>query len=641
MLNAGRQILSQLVFTTKYANAKPDGTKETQPEAVDRVVEMHRRKILSLNRSPADTAYLLDMLGAAEQALLDKIISPSMRTFQFAGEGIARSEVRGYNCSYLPLCDSRAFGELMFLLMSGSGVGFSCEREAIAGLPPVYPGSPVVFQVADTKEAWADSMVALLENPDTVMDYSKVRPEGSPLSTGGTASGPGPLRKAHHKIKEIMRARLHQRLRPVDVLDIACHIAAAVHCGGVRRSAMIAIFDKDDAEMLACKAGDWYVQNPQRSQANISARFLPGEDASELLRTMMQNGSGEPGVFRAQDKTSGANPCNEICLRPFQFCNLTSVNLPACALSVRDMPLYLDPDDVVLDYDASDHAVALAAFLGTLQASYTDFHYLRPEWKRITEEEALIGVSLNGLADVDVAPDELRALAAVVKEINRRTAAALGINPAARTTCVKPEGTNSLYLGCSPGIHSGGAYGTHYWRRMTFGKSEPITTVLQEAFRHAPWEAVEQNRYGGQEDKVFLKVPVIAHAHRQTHEGAVEFLERVSTVYENWIRPGSADSDLVNNVSATCTYKEDEKEAVLAWMAKNADRVGSLSFLPADTHTYAQPIYESRDPDATAAADLWLEANLPAITKAIENAHLGATDIQAEPACAGGVCEVR
>lgn len=639
MLNAGRQILSQLVFATKYANAKPDGTKETQPEAVKRVFDMHESKIFSLNRSQEDTLFLLEMLHDAEQALLDKIISPSMRTFQFAGEGIARSEVRGYNCSYLPLCDSRAFGELMFLLMSGCGVGFSCEREAIVGLPPVYPGSPVTFQVADTKEAWADSMVALLENPDTVMDYSKVRPEGSPLSTGGTASGPGPLRKAHNKIKEVLRARLHQRLRPIDVLDIACHGAAAVHCGGVRRSAMIAIFDKDDAEMLACKSGDWYVANPQRSQANISARFLPGEDAGELLRTMMQNGSGEPGVFRAQDKTSGTNPCCEVTLRPFQFCNLTSVNLPACGLSLRTVPLYKGPDDLVLDLSKASEAVALAAFLGTLQASYTDFHYLRPEWRRSTEEEALIGVSLNGLADIDISAEFLRALAATVNDVNRRTAAALGINPAARTTVVKPEGTNSLYLGCSPGIHSGGAYGTHYWRRMTLGKSEPITAVLQEAFRHAPWEAVEQNGYGGQEDKVFLKVPVIAHASKP--ETAVQFLERVSTVYENWIKPGSAGSDLVNNVSATCTYKEDEKEAVLEWMAKNADRVGSLSFLPADTHTYAQPIYETRDADATAAADLWLEANLPAITKAIENAHLGATDIQAEPACAGGVCEVR
>lgn len=629
MINAGKSVLSQLVFTTKYANAKPDGTKETQPEAVKRVVEMHKRKIMSLNRSSADTDYLLGMLQNAELALLDKIISPSMRTFQFAGEGIARSEVRGYNCSYLPLCDSRAFGELMFLLMSGCGVGFSCERDAISGLPPVYPGSPVLFQVADTKEAWADSMVALLENPDTVFDYSKVRPEGSPLSTGGTASGPGPLRKAHHKIKEIMRARLHQRLRPIDVLDIACHIAAAVHCGGVRRSAMIAVFDKDDAEMLACKSGDWYVANPQRSQANISARFLPGEDASELLKLMMENGSGEPGVFRAQDKTCGTNPCAEVTLRPFQFCNLTSVNLPACETQY--------PGE--FDFVKADYAVALAAFLGTLQASYTNFHYLRPEWKRITEEEALIGVSLNGLADIDVTPEELDALADVVNEVNRKTAAALGINPAARTTVVKPEGTNSLYLGCSPGIHSGGAYGTHYWRRMTFNKSEPITAVLQEAFRHAPWEAMEQNQYGGQEDKIFLKVPVIAHASKP--EAAVEFLERVSTVYENWIKPGSAGSDLVNNVSATCTYKEDEREAVLDWMAKNADRVGSLSFLPADTHTYAQPIYESRDADATAAADLWLEANLPAITKAIENANLGATDIQAEPACAGGVCEVR
>jgi len=183
----------------------------------------------------------------------------------------------------------------------------------------------------------------------------------------------------------------------------------------------------------------------------------------------------------------------------------------------------------------ASEAVALAAFLGTLQASYTDFHYLRPEWRRSTEEEALIGVSLNGLADIDISAEFLRALAATVNDVNRRTAAALGINPAARTTVVKPEGTNSLYLGCSPGIHSGGAYGTHYWRRMTLGKSEPITAVLQEAFRHAPWEAVEQNGYGGQEDKVFLNVPVIAHASKP--ETAVQFLERVSTVYENWIKP--------------------------------------------------------------------------------------------------------
>lgn len=628
MINPGRDLLSHLVFVTKYAGTSPDGTRETQAHAVERVCDMHRKKVSRNNKiTDANKALLYAEIDECERLLKDRVISPSMRSFQFAGRGIERSHARGYNCAYAPLDDHRAFGELMYLLMNGCGVGFSCERAAIAAIPPVYPGSPVLFQVADTKEAWADSIIALMENPDTIFDYTKVRPEGAPLSTGGTASGPGPLRKAHNAIKAILRGRLHQRLRSVDVFDVACHVAAAVHCGGVRRSAMIAIFDKDDEEMMTAKSGDWYIHNPQRSQANISARLLPGESPTPLMLRMFENGSGEPGIFRAANATCGTNPCVELSLWPRQFCNLTSLNTPA-----------LDFGNEWAAGGAYDVADAAAA-LGTLQASYTDFTYLRPEWRRVTEQESLIGVSLNGLADCDVTPHQLRTLAQAAVDANRRVSKLLGINPAARVTTVKPEGTNSLYLGCSPGIHSGGAYGTHYWRRMTFGKSESITAVLRDAFKHAPWEAIEQNMYGGQEDKVFLKVPVIAPAGKK--ETALEFLERVKVVQQNWVKPGSEGSELTNNVSATCTYTEAEKAGIVDWLETHKDNIGSLSFLPSDTHTYAQPIYEPRDPDATAVADIWLAQNIDAIHAAIDAAKLGDVDLQAEMACAGGACEVK
>lgn len=623
-MDAGSALLSRLVFLTKYAGDV--GTrKETEDEAYARLQAMHEEQITA-RATYTHKGTLKRQLGRVMAMMRAKKISPSMRSLQFAGQAIRRSNVRMFNCAYVALDDLRAFREAMLVLMNGSGVGYSVEKSATGLLPIVRAGEDATFVVMDTKESWAESMEALLRNPKVRFNYALVRPEGSPLSTGGFASGPEPLRKAHEAIRAVLTAAVGRALRPIDCHDIMCHMASAVHVGGVRRSAMVALFDSSDTEMMTCKDGDWWVNNPQRRYANNSARVCALSDDAEstleqvLRHTLFVSKSGEPGVFLSHSTSAhwGANPCLEIGLRSKQFCNLTEVCVPNCV-------------------DAAELHLAAqgAAFLGTLQASYLDFPGLSSEWYDNSVHEALIGVSLTGVEGsmVEQHPLLYRSTADEVVAANAYTANALGLNQAARATCIKPSGTNSLFLGCSSGIHR--RFAREYWRRMTFMQNEPVLEVLKDALRDAPWDAVEQSTY--RQGEFFLKVPVVTDMDGRD-ESAIGFLRRVRAAYSEYVLRGHTEGAQTHNVSSTCEFLPHEREEIIQFMKDNMGAVGSVSFMPKDTSSYAQPMLERAEVEAQSK---WLGENLPGIMKKLAEADLGRATPQAEAACAGGVCEVR
>jgi ribonucleoside-diphosphate reductase alpha chain len=407
------------------------------------------------------------------------------------------------------------------------------------------------------------------------------------------------------------------KLTPIDVHDICCYIADAVLAGGIRRSAMIALFDLDDEEMLTAKFGEWYVDNPQRGRANNSAVIvrhrIDKQTFIDLWEKVEASKSGEPGVFFTNDKDWGLNPCAEISLRPFQFCNLTTINAA----------------DLADQTDLNERAKA-AALIGTLQASYTNFHYLRDIWKRTTEKEALIGVSMTGIAAGKVLEFDLDMAANLVKEENARVAQIVGINKAARTTTVKPEGTTSLVVGSSSGIHAW--HSKYYIRRMRLGKNEAIYRYLSE--NHP--ELVE-------DDFFKPKTQAIVHAPQKAPEGAItreesalQLLSRVSHVWNTWVKGGHRKGNNYNNVSVTVTVKDHEWDQVGEWMWKHRDEFTALSVLPYDDHSYVQAPFE----DITEQQYNELVKHLHAIdlTKVVE--HEDTTALQENLACAASGCEI-
>ena len=457
------KILSDITVFMKYSKFhNKKNRRENWKELVDRNKAMHIEKFPQLK----------DEINAAYKFVQDKKVLPSMRSLQFAGKPIAINNSRLYNCCFLPVNHVDAFSEIMFLLLSGTGVGYSVQRHHVEELPEINkPTKTRRYLVGDSIEGWADAikvlMTAYMKNKAMpVFDLSDIRPKGALLLTsGGKAPGPEPLKDCLHNVQKILdRKNNGEKLTTLEVHDILCYIADAVLAGGIRRSAMIALFNIDDEEMLTCKFGNWWETNPQRGRANNSAVIVRSkveeETFFELWKKIEASGSGEPGFFFTNDKDWGMNPCAEISLRPFQFCNLTTINA----------------GDVESQEDLNDRARA-AAFIGTLQASYTDFHYLRDIWKRTTEKEALIGVSMTGIASGSVLNLDLKEAANLVKEENARVAGLIGTNPAARCTTVKPEGTSSLVLGTSSGIHAW--HNDYYVRRIRVGKNESIYTYLQ------------------------------------------------------------------------------------------------------------------------------------------------------------------
>jgi len=540
-MDISQKILSDITVFMKYAKFQPElNRRETWEELVTRNKEMHQRKY----------PHIKDEIEEVYKMVYDKKVLPSMRSLQFGGKPIEISPNRVYNCAYMPIDHVDAFSETMFLLLGGTGVGYSVQKHHVEKLPEIKkPNAERTrrYLIGDSIEGWADAIKVLMESylgyksSTPVFDFSDIRQKGAMLVTsGGKAPGPQPLKDCiHHITKVLDNKKDGERLSPIETHDIVCHIADAVLAGGIRRAALISLFSADDEEMISCKSGSWWEQNAQRGRANNSAVLLRHKITKEFFMDLWKrielSGAGEPGIYLSNDKDWGTNPCCEIALRPFQFCNLCEVNA----------------SDIESQEDF-DKRVRAAAFIGTLQAGYTDFHYLRDIWKRTTEKDALIGVGMTGIGSGVVLGYDMKKAAKAVKEENERVAALIKINKSARTTTVKPSGTSSLVLGTSSGIHAW--HNDYYLRRIRVGKNESIYSYL--AINHP--ELIE-DEYFRPHDTAVITIPQRApEGSIVRHESVFQMLERVKKVSQEWIKPGHRNGQNTHNVSATVSIKEDE-----------------------------------------------------------------------------------
>ena len=618
-MNTEQQILSDITVHMKYARYEEERQRrETWTEIVKRNMDMHIKKYPMLEQ---------DIRDVYAHFVLPKLVLPSMRSMQFAGKPIEISPNRVYNCAYMPIDSHLAFSEAMFLLLGGTGVGYSVQRHHVEQLPELQMPNPDRqrrYLIADSIEGWADAIKILLEcymgirKSTPIFDYSDIREKGALLITsGGKAPGSQPLRECLVKIEGILQRCGNYQLNPIMCHDIMCHIADAVLSGGIRRAAMISLFSADDMGMIAAKSGKWWENNPQRGRANNSAVLLRHRITKDyfldLWNRIKASGSGEPGIYFNNDKDWGTNPCCEIALRPYQFCNLTEVN----ASNVKDQA----------DLEAR---VSAASFLGTLQAGYTDFHYLREIWRKNTEKDALLGVSMTGIAANKVAELDLHMAAIEVINENKRIAEIIGIKPAARTTCIKPAGTTSLVLGTSSGIHA--YHDEYYIRRLRVGKNEAIYGYLSKEH-----PSLIEDEYFKPHEQAVISVPQQAPLNAITrNESVFDLLERIKEFSISWVRAGHKDGLNTHNVSATVSIKEDEWESVGDWFWLNRHYYNGLSVLPFDGGTYTQAPFETCDKDKF--EELTGALTNVDLTKVIETQDN--TDLSGELACAGGSCEI-
>jgi ribonucleoside-diphosphate reductase alpha chain len=617
-MEINHKILSDIVVWSKYA--KYDETKqrrETWEELVTRNMEMHIRKFPNLET----------LIRTNYELVLEKKVLPSMRALQFSGKPIEVNHARQYNCSYLHIDDYRAFNETMFLLLSGTGVGYSVSRNHIGKLPAISKATKTRrYLIPDNIEGWADSVKVLMKSyfglsswkPN--FDYRSIRAKGERLITsGGVAPGPEPLRLCLAHVEAILeRKKDGEQLTSLECHDILCHIANAVLAGGIRRSAMIALFDHDDQDMLTCKSGKWYESNPQRGRANNSVKILRNGEVSkemflDLWKKVELSNAGEPGFLFTNDLELGTNPCAEISLNSFQFCNLVEINT----------------SDIIDQFDFEQRAET-AAFIGTLQASYTDFHYLRPEWKEVTEREALLGVGMTGIASGKILNLDIAEAAEAAVRVNKFVAATIGINEAARVTTVKPSGTASIVLGCSSGVHTW--HSKYYIRRMRVGKSEALYTYM--LINHP--ELLEDSVYDSKEAYVSVPIAAPAGALTRDSESAIDFLERVKFLHEKWIKPGHVYGENTHNISATVTMNPGEWKMVGEWLWENQNHYNGLSFLPEDLGSYQQTPFEEIDE----AKYLELSKNLKGLNVANIIEINDNTNLSGEVACGGNGCEI-
>jgi len=629
--------------------------RETWEELVTRNKEMHKKKY----------PHIVDEIEEAYKFVYAKKVLPSMRSLQFGGKSIEISPNRIYNCAYLPIDDYRAFSETMFLLLGGTGVGFSVQRHHVDQLPEIRKPNTTRsrrYLIGDSIEGWADAIKTLMRSYFEGMstpefDYSDIRQKGALLVTsGGRAPGPQPLKDCIHNIKKILDTKNDgEKLSPIECHDVICFIADAVLTGGIRRAALISLFSIDDEEMLSSKSGAWWELNPQRGRANNSAVILRHKITEDkffqLWKKIEDSNSGEPGVYFSNDKDWGTNPCCEIGLRPYQFCNLCEVNV----------------SDIESQEDLEARAKA-ASFIGTLQAGYTDFHYLRDVWKRTTEKDALIGVGMTGIGSGEVLKYDLELASKAVLKENARVAKLININKAARTTTVKPSGTSSLVLGTASGIHAW--HNDYYVRRIRVGKNESIYTYL--SIYHP--ELVEDEYFKPKEQAV-ISLPVKApEGSIFRFESPMNLLERVSTFNKDWVGTGHRDGQNTHNVSVTVSikketeklskldetgkvildsnnnpikedrrddkgnlvYKINEWPMVGKWMWENRESFNGISVLPYDGGSYIQAPFEDCNKEKyEKMMEVLRDIDL---TKVIEVSD--STNLSGEVACGSGGCEV-
>ncbi len=619
-MELSNEILSDITVHMKYAKYIPElNRRESWDDLVTRNKNMHIKKYPALKENIEEVYRLV----------YDKKILPSMRSLQFGGKPIEISPNRVYNCAYLPIDHIDSFSEVMFLLLGGTGVGYSVQQHHVDKLPMVskpYEKRTRRFLVGDSIEGWADAIKVLMKSymgdkrQSTIdFDFSDIRPKGAQLVTsGGKAPGPQPLKECILKITGLLDSKEEtDMLSTLEVHDIVCHIADAVLAGGIRRAALISLFSADDDEMISSKSGNWWETNPQRGRANNSAVLMRHKITKEFFMDLWKrvelSNAGEPGIYFNNDKDWGTNPCCEIALRPYQFCNLCEVNA----------------SDIESQEDLNNRVKA-AAFIGTLQAGYTNFHYLRDVWRETTEKDALIGVSMTGIGSGVVLGYDMTKAADVVKRENSRVAKLIGINSAARCTTVKPAGTTSLALGTSSGIHAW--HNDYYVRRIRVGKNESIYNYL--ATKHP--ELVE-DEYFRPHDTAVISIP------QKAPEGAImrdespfELLERIKRVATEWVKPGHRKGSNTHNVSATVSLKADQWTFAGQWMWENREHYNGLSVLPYDGGTYTQAPFEDISKSTYEYMMKSLtEIDLTNVTETEDN-----TDLSGELACAGGACEI-
>jgi len=615
-MDVTQSILSDITTYMKYAKYTPEKQRrETWEELVTRNKEMHQTKFPNLK----------DEIEEVYKLVYAKKVLPSMRSLQFAGKPIELNNARIFNCSFLPLDDWRAFSEIMFLLLSGCGVGYSVQNHHIEELPEIkVPTKHKRYLVGDSIEGWADAVRMLCKAyfqgaSLPVFDFRDIRPKGAQLITvGGKAPGPEPLKECLFNLAKIFeRKKNGDKITSLEAHDMACHIADAVLSGGIRRAALISLFDLDDEEMLTCKFGNWWEENPQRGRSNNSAVVLrhkiTEEEFYKLWKKIELSGSGEPGIYFSNDKDWGTNPCCEIALRSYQFCNLCEVNA-----------------STVESQEDLNERVRAAAFIGTLQASYTNFHYLRDIWKKTTEKDALLGVGMTGIGSGAVLNYNLKEAADEAKEENARVAEIIDVNKAARVTTVKPSGTSSLVLGTSSGIHAW--HNDYYVRRIRVGKNEAIYHYL--AINHP--ELVEDDFFKPTIQAVISVPQKAPEGSILRTENVIDMLERTKRFNLEWVRKGHRKGANTNNVSATVSIQESEWEQVGDWMWENRETFNGLSVLPYFGGSYTQAPFE----DITKEQFEEMAQHLHSIdlSKIVEFSD--DTALMDQAACAGGACEI-
>jgi ribonucleoside-diphosphate reductase alpha chain len=609
-------ILSEITTYMKYAKFRPElNRRETWEELVTRNKEMHQNKFPQL-KNEIEEAYKL---------VYDKKVLPSMRSLQFAGKPIELNNARIFNCSFLPIDDWRSFSEIMFLLLSGCGVGYSVQTHHIEQLPEIkVPIKSKRYLIGDSIEGWADAVRMLCKAyftgaPLPLFDFRDIRAKGAQLITvGGKAPGPEPLKECLFNLQKVFeRKKNGDRISSVEAHDMACHIADAVLSGGIRRAALISLFNLDDEDMLTCKFGNWWEENPQRGRANNSAvvmrHKIDEEEFFKLWKKIELSNSGEPGIYFSNDKDWGTNPCCEIALRSYQFCNLCEVNV----------------SNIESQEDLNER-VRVGAFIGTLQAAYTDFHYLRDIWRKTTEKDALLGVGMTGIGSGVILNYDLKKAADLAKEENARVAELIGVNKAARVTTVKPSGTSSLVLGTASGIHAW--HNDFYIRRIRVGKNEAIYSYL--AANHP--ELVEDDFFKPTIQAV-ISVPQRApQGSILRTENVMDMLERVKKFNMQWVKKGHRKGANTNNVSATVSIQEGEWEQVGQWMWDNKDTFNGLSVLPYFGGTYTQaPFEDITEEQFNEMAQHLHNIDLSKIIEFSDN-----TALMDQAACAGGACEI-
>lgn len=620
--------ISDYIHASKYARYRPElQRREVFAETVARVEAMH------LERFP----YMAEPIRSAFDLVRDKRVLPSMRSMQFAGEAILKNNNRIYNCSASPVDRLEVFGEALFLLLSGCGVGYSVQTQHVSRLPVLSTINERAVKhhvIEDSIEGWADALHALvcsfLDGTNIEFSYHLIRSAGSPLKTsGGLAPGHLKLKDALERIRGVLKGAQTRKLRPIECHRILCHAADAVLSGGIRRSAMICLFSPEDDEMMTAKTGNWWETDPWFANANNSVvlrRSTVEEDAFKAIFRQTRQW-GEPGFHFVNDFNHLTNPCAEVALYPFlgdqsgwAFCNLCEIN--AARLT---------------SFEDFSNAAQAATLIGTLQASYTDMPYLGRTSEEIARRDALLGIGMTGMFDspnIACNPEYQRAIAECVKSWNEEYASQIGIKPAARTTLIKPSGTTSLELGCVASGHHP-HHARRYIRRVTADELEPVF----QAFR-----AVNPHMCVRKPDgKYVIEFPVEAppDAIVKADLTALQFLEMVKSTQQNWVIPGSRTLDMVHNVSNTVTVKPEEWGPVADYLWQNREYFTGVSLLSSsgDKDYAFAPMEEVKTPADELRWNDILQKYKPVDYSALVEG-VDTTNLSSEPACAGGVCEI-